>query len=375
MDTSSAMRAVRFLCHVLLGPVTILHAQLECLLDPHTSRRSCAGIPMRILVSLFVFSFVSVAPFTLGQSTGLAAVQKRASAPADARHNFPAPMQSFPLYGEGKIPNAKETPDEESGADRGFTRNVSRPQIEVYLPARSKANGASLVIVPGGGYAGLTFDYEGTQQARFFVDHGYAAFVVKYRLPSDRTMERKSIGPLQDAQQAMRFVRLRAKEWSLDTGRVGVIGFSAGGHLASTLETHFEKAYIDNPEQVSLRPDFLIAVYPVISMDAKITHMGSRDALLGAQPSEEDVRFFSNELQVTQDAPPTLLLHAADDRLVDVDNSILFFQALRRAGVPVEARLFEKGEHGFFLIPRDRWQGAMIEWLTSNGWPYAKKSE
>ncbi len=216
------------------------------------------------------------------------------------------------------------------------------------------------------------YDYEGTQQARFFVAHGFAAFVVKYRVPSDQTMENKSIGPLQDAQQAMRFVRLHAKEWNLDPARVGAIGFSAGGHLASTLATHFAKSYIDNPEQVSLRPDFLIVVYPVISMDAKITHLDSRKALLGPNPSEDDVRHFSNELQVTKDTPPTLILHAADDRLVDVDNSVVFFQALRHAGVPVEARLFEKGQHGFFLLPPDEWQRVIIDWMTSNGWPFAR---
>ncbi len=285
---------------------------------------------------------------------------------------FPPRMQSFRLYGDGAIPNSKPGPDEETTG--GFIRKVSRPQIQVYLPARIKANGAGIVVFPGGGYAGLTFDYEGTQQAQFFVDHGIAAFVVKYRIPSDQTMVDKSIGPLQDAQQAMRFVRLHAAEWNLDAARIGVIGFSAGGHLASTLATHFSKAYVDNPDHISMRPDFLIVVYPVISMDAKITHMDSRKALLGTDPSEDQVRLFSNELQVTKDTPPTLILHAADDRLVDVDNSIVFFEALRRAGVPVEAHLFQKGQHGFFMMPRDEWQTAILDWLTSNGWlcPRAK---
>ena len=202
------------------------------------------------------------------------------------------------------------------------------------------------MIFPGGSYAGLTFDYEGTQQAQFFVDHGIAAFVVKYRIPSDQTMEDKSIGPLQDAQQAMRFVRLHATEWNLDAARVGVIGFSAGGHLASTLATHFTKAYVENPDHISLRPDFLIVVYPVISMDAKITHMDSRKALLGSDPSEDLVRLFSSELQVTKDTPPTLILHAADDRLVDVDNSIVFFEALRRAEYPLKRCSFRRDSTG-----------------------------
>lgn len=281
---------------------------------------------------------------------------------------FPPRMQSFPLYGDGPIPNSKPGRNEEYGADRGFLRQVSRPKILVYLPAKSRANGAGILIFPGGSYAGLTFQYEGTQQAQFFIDHGITAFVVKYRIPSDQTMLVKSIGPLQDAQQAIRFVRLHAKEWRLDPMRVGAIGFSAGGHLASTLATHFNKAYIDNPEHISLRPDLLIVVYPVISMDAKIAEKNSRKALLGPNPPVSEVRLFSSELQVTKETPPTLILDAADDQLVDPENSVVFFDALRHAGVPVEARFFEKGQHGFFLMPRDRWQEPILEWLRYNGW-------
>jgi acetyl esterase/lipase len=293
-------------------------------------------------------------------ATAPAAAKSAPPPPPDAS-NFPPKMQSFPLYGEAAIPNAKPGPDEESSANGSWIRKVSRPVIQVYLPAKAKATGAGVVIFPGGGYSGLSFDYEGTQQANYFIDHGIAAFVVKYRIPDDQTMVDKSMGPLQDAQQAMRFVRQRAVGWNVDPQRLGAIGFSAGGHLASTLATHFG-------DEIGLRPDFLVLVYPVISMDPKITHLDSRKALLGNNPSDARVRLFSNELQVTNQTPPTLLLHAADDRLVDVDNSVVLFEALRRAGVPVEARLFQKGQHGFFLLPRDRWQGAIMEWLTHNGW-------
>lgn len=306
----------------------------------------------------------------LGATLALIACSAMASraAPLDPALAFPPKMQSFPLYGDAAIPNAKPGPDEETGTNTGWVQKVSRPTIQVYLPAKLKATGASVLVIPGGGYAGLTFEYEGVQQAQYFIDHGIAAFVLKYRLPSDQTMPDKSIGPLQDAEQGMRFIRLHAKEWNLDPARVGAVGYSAGGHVAATLATHFEKSYIDNPERISLRPDFLVLAYPVISMDAKITHMDSRRALLGPSPSAELVKQFSAELQVTHDTPPTLILHAVDDQLVDVDNSIVFLEALRHAGVPVEAHFFEKGQHGLFLIPRDKWQGMIMAWLTENGW-------
>lgn len=209
---------------------------------------------------------------------------------------------------------------------------------------------------------------EGNKIAEDLQDHGYAAFVVKYRLPCDCTMKDKSVGPLQDAQQAIRVVRKNAMEWKINPTKIGVMGFSAGGHLASTLGTHFEKSYIDNPDQVSLRPDFMILVYPVISMDSPIAEMGSRTALLGEHPFKNDVEFFSNENQVTDKTPPTLILQAADDHVVDVDNSIDFFEALRHHGVPVEMTIFEKGDHGFILLHRDDWQAIIFKWLDANHW-------
>ncbi|HMW48082.1 MAG TPA: alpha/beta hydrolase [Cellvibrionaceae bacterium] len=309
--------------------------------------------------------------FTALTSISVCAADKPAAktpAPTDPAHFIAPKMQVFNLYGEGAIPNSKPVSNEETGADKVWIQKVSQPSIQVYLPAKGKATGASVVIFPGGAYWGLTFDYEGVQQANYFVDHGIAAFVVKYRLPSDTWMIDKTIGPLQDAQQAMLFARQNARQWNLDADRIGAVGFSAGGHLAASLATHFNPPLINNPANINLRPDFLVLVYPVISMDAKVTHLDSRKALLGEKPTKARIEFFSAELQVNSQTPPTLLLHAVDDTLVDIKNSLLFFEALKQKGVPVEAHFLERGEHGFIRIPRDRWQGLILQWLQQKGW-------
>jgi len=282
----------------------------------------------------------------------------------------PTQIGPLPLY-DGGVPNSKPVADTERQLQSGGMLvffEVSHPTYTVYLPAPARASGAALVIFPGGGYSGIVWDYEGTPAAQALQDRGIAAIIVKYRLPSDRTMVDKSIGPLQDAQQALLQVRRHAKSWGIDPARIGVMGFSAGGHLASTLGTHFDTSLVSDPDGISVRPDCMILVYPVITMSDEKTHRGSRNALLGPHPDPGQVRRFSNELQVGPGTPPTFLVAAENDSAVDVDNSIGFFEALRHNGVPAEMVLFPTGEHGFPQISRAEWMAPVWAWLAKNGW-------
>ena len=276
-------------------------------------------------------------------------------------------QKEMPLY-SGPIPNAIQTADS-STLTEGVAAKVSRPSLTMYLPDNNKATGAAVVVCPGGGYGVLMMQTEGADIARYFQQHGVAAFVLKYRLPSDATMQDKSTGPLQDAQEAIKMVRLHAREWHIDTARVGIMGFSAGGHLASTASTHFLNAVTGNKENINLRPAFSLLVYPVISMTDSLGHKGSRNSLLGKNPSPEKVKLYSNELQVTAQTPPAFLIHAADDNVVDVDNSIAYFEALRHHKVPAELHIYPKGNHGFVLhIPVDDWMSLCMNWMNGNGW-------
>ncbi len=220
---------------------------------------------------------------------------------------------------------------------------VTDPTIIPYLVPADRATGTAVVICPGGGYGRLAVDHEGYEVAEWLNAHGIAAFVLKYRLPSDAIMEDKSTGPLQDAQEALRMVRRNAKEWNIDPGRVGIMGFSAGGHLASSLSTHYNEPVYVPADQTGARPDFSILVYPVISMQEGTTHGGSRTNLLGKDPSRELVERFSNEKKVDGDTPPAFLVHSADDGAVPVLNSIGYFQALQAAGVPAELHIYQSG--------------------------------
>jgi len=281
-----------------------------------------------------------------------------------------AAQQIIPLY-PAAIPNSKpylmkEIRMEQNGLFFGF-RNVSVPSLAVYLPDEKIANGAAVIICPGGGYEMLSYRLEGIMIAEAFLRKGIAAFILKYRLPSDSIMIDKTIGPLQDAQQAIKTVRLHAAEWKLDSTKIGIMGFSAGGHLASTAGTHFDKSYIPNDEKISLRPDFMILVYPVISMKDELTHAGTRNNLLGKSPEKEQIALFSNELHVSKNTPQTWLTHAGDDKLVPVENSIRFYQELIQNKVAAEMHLYPNGDHGFVLyLPTDEWMKPLFDWMKKS---------
>ncbi len=244
------------------------------------------------------------------------------------------------LY-ENKIPNSKTTPNEEK---RSFDMecdtivlNISRPTLSVYLPSTKNTNCSAVIICPGGGYHCLSINREGKDIAKAFNQFGVAAFVLKYRLPSDKIMKDKSMGPLQDAQKSIQMVREHAAEWHVDPNKIGIMGFSAGGHLAATAGTHYENALIDNKNGTSLRPDFMILVYPVISFTDSIGHIGSRDNLLGKSPSKEQIRYFSNEEHVSSTTPPAFITQANDDIVVPIANSLVFYEALKKVFRPCRA--------------------------------------
>lgn len=276
---------------------------------------------------------------------------------------------TYPLYGNDPIPNSIDVPDEEiSETDQnGILRfsKVTRPTLTAYLPSRENATGQAVIICPGGGYWILAAGHEGSDVAEEFVKKGIAAFVLKYRLPSDESMIDKTIGPLQDAQRAIQMVRENADKWHVKRDQIGVMGFSAGGHLASTVGTHFDNQSISNPNGTSLRPDFMILVYPVISFDPEIGHSGSAQNLLGENPTQALRDYYSNEKQVNSYTPPTYLVHAKNDP-VSVQNSYVFEKALRKFDITVSTTYFEEGGHGFGMINRTsdiKWMDEVEKWV------------
>lgn len=259
------------------------------------------------------------------------------------------------------------------------TEAKDKPKIDVYLPSKETAIGTGVVIYPGGGYAFLSMKNEGSDIAHWLNSIGVAAFVTTYRIGDRSGNGYHQPVIYEDGQRAIRLVRSKAAEFGISPDRIGVIGFSAGGHMASTMETHFDAGNKDAKDPIdrfSCRPDFAILLYPVITMKPGVTHKGSHDNFLGPNPDAALEEKFSNELQVTPETPPTFIAQASRDTTVPVENSILFYQALVKAKVPAEMHLFEKGGHGFGLgaagrnaeMPLAQWPKLCETWLRNDGW-------
>lgn len=277
----------------------------------------------------------------------------------------------LPLW-EQTPPLQRASDQKETAIREGVLRiaNVQKPTIEVYLPTRQMANGKAILIFPGGGYGILAYDWEGTDFAKWLNAQGIAGIVVKYRLPKSETLTDPKEVPLLDAQRAMRLVRHHAAEWKIDPSQIGVMGFSAGGHLASTLSTQYTHEVSrpkDALDTLSARPDFSILVYPVISFRDASAHAGSRNALIGADASQELKDRFSAEINVTADTPPSFLVHAQDDKGVPIENSFLYYKALHSHQVKAALHLYPTGGHGFgFGLGKgdlENWRNILLGWI------------
>ena len=285
-----------------------------------------------------------------------------------------AQATTLPLWPAGKVPNYQNT-DEVEKRDTSETthiRLVQAPDITIYMPSKRNASGQAVIICPGGGYVNLAYSWEGFDVAKLLNAKGITAIVLKYRLPNSKSNIVPNLSPLLDAKRAIRMARFYATSWNINKDKIGIMGFSAGGHLASTLGTHFDagdRTAVDSIEQMSSRPDFMVLCYPVISMSKAIMHSGSRNNLIGQTPTDELAKLYSNELQVTKQTPPTFLVHATDDKSVPVENSLLFYQALRDNGVPVEMHLYPAGGHGFGLALGkgylETWTDRLVDWLRA----------
>jgi acetyl esterase/lipase len=275
----------------------------------------------------------------------------------------------IPLY-KGAVPNSKPCTKVENNTVSGGLSNITIPCLYAFIPEKKDSAKTCVIICPGGGYKYLAINHEGYQVAKAYNAKGITAFVLKNRVPFDtECFENRETVALMDAQQAIKIVRESAEQYGINPNKIGLMGFSAGGHLASTASTHFNTVVIENSANTSVRPDFLVLVYPVISFSDSLAHMGSRDNMLGKNPSEEKKILYSNELQVTAQTPPTFLLHAADDKSVKVENSILFFMALQKNKVPSEMHIFQKGSHGFGLNNKAEpisWIANVFAWMKAN---------
>jgi len=286
---------------------------------------------------------------------------------------FSQESAAFPLWNQipGVIKNDiyKEEPRLDAQGNRTGIRKVTEPTLMPFLVKNNSDKNAAVIICPGGGYSVLSIDKEGINVAKWFNSIGISAFVLKYRLPSDDIMTDKTVGPLQDTQEAIRTLRRNAAKWNLDVTKIGIMGFSAGGHLASTASTHYLDKVYESKDDVSARPDFSMLIYPVISMESGITHNGSKESLLGKTASADLIAKYSNEKEVNENTPPTFLVHATDDQAVPVENSINYYLALKKNKVAAEMHLYQNGGHGFGLGTKGTntdWPTACQKWLAAN---------
>ncbi len=280
-------------------------------------------------------------------------------------------QNSIPLY-QGAVPNnlpLEKDPEhtvDRPGGGRAFF-DTAIPTLTIYQPP--SPNGRAIIVCPGGGYVKTAFDKEGSWVAERLVEDSITVFVLKYRIPQAKVNINPSLAPLQDAQKAIRHVRTHASAYGLNQNQIGIMGFSAGGHLAASAATHFTSpAQSDLSDTTSVRPDFAMLIYPVISFTDSLTHLGSRTQLLGPSPDEAAIQQWSGEQQVSASTPPTFLVHAADDRSVKVENSIAFYQACLEAGVSAEMHLYARGGHGFGMYNKttaDDWVERLINWLRT----------
>jgi acetyl esterase/lipase len=284
--------------------------------------------------------------------------------------NAYAQDETILLYPDG-VPGLKQgllIPEDSKTMD-GITRikDITQPALYVFQP-KNKTSDAAVIICPGGGYGILAIDHEGFDIAAWFNERGVTAFVLKYRLPQDNLFENREIRPLQDAQQAIRIVRKNAAKYGVSPDKTGIMGFSAGGHLASTASTHFRAQVGEITDStLSVRPDFSLLIYPVITFSDAITHSGTRDHLIGENPAADNIERYSNEKHVTEETPPTFLISTSDDG-VSPENCILYYSACLKNKVPVEMHIYEKGGHGYALKkkgsgPVETWTDRLADWM------------
>lgn len=282
-------------------------------------------------------------------------------------------QQVFDLYPTKSIPGALPATVQEKSetAADGKTRVslVTNPTLTYYAPAKENDKHVAVVICPGGGYGILAISHEGYDVAKTFASWGIHAFVLKYRLPNTALQSNATFAPLQDAQEAIRWVRSKSAEWKIDENKIGIMGFSAGGHLAASASTHFNSPVLQS--NTDCRPNASILIYPVISFSDSLTHKGSRQNLLGQNPTKEQIAAWSNELQVQANTPPAFLVHAGDDGGVHVGNSVAYYQALQQRKIEATLHIYPHGGHGFGMNNKtttDQWMDRLKTWFTDLKW-------